>query len=69
MLQSMAGPGESWQLGDERDVEDYIADEWCKPEVGIAEPVADPVAAPSVEVTPASPAAKTVVPTKGGKAR
>lgn len=47
MLQSMAGPGESWQFGDERDVEDHIADEWCKPEVGIAEPVNTPTIPPA----------------------
>jgi hypothetical protein len=34
MLVSMAGPDESWQPGDERDVEDGVAEEWKQ--LGIA---------------------------------
>lgn len=42
MKKSMAGPGESWKPGDVRQVEAEIADAWCDPSVGIAEPFTPP---------------------------
>mgnify|MGYP001774940679 CR=1 FL=1 len=56
MLVSMAGPDESWQPGDSRDVEDSVAEEWQRLEIATILPSGPAVVEAKVEAK--KPAAK-----------